>query len=363
MAKPSILLIDDNEDVLRGLEAKLREKLDLDVVDILTWVPVEADGKAEEVFHSKVDARTALVITDYDLTTSMKGLFGLSIVAWCQNLSIPVGDFSRGNVAALPKEPNLFELRVPSNDDDGSSFIARTFGGFHAIRTWITQKADLLTNGRSLASVLAQMLERPNLEAQFAPYMARLGAANSALLQKLREFAGPEEPSDDDKIRLMTYVLGHVLCNSILKYPGPLLSTQGLCAYFATPIEEGAALEGEFAAANYAGPFSEGGRYFWRDDVDRIVDGLADGVDTSGAEGFGDFNRAVIEHKFGRALAKHDCDRCGGGKGGFWCPFTQRPVCERADCSVPSSSWIPQGAQLTRVERGFYDEWSPLLGL
>lgn len=360
---PNLLLIDDNAVNLEALRQRLAVLMPSDEVEIRTWVPTEDDGPPAEAFEARIDEQTALVITDYDLTTSVKGLFGLSIVGWCQKRSIPVGDFSRGNVAALPKEPNLFELRVPTDDEHGAAFVATMFRGFRSLRSGIEAVPALLTERRSLAAVLASLLGRPRLETQFAAYMSRLGASNSALLQQLRRFAVEEEPNDADKIKLLTYVLGHVLCNAILKYPGPILSQHSLCAYMATTVAEAGEIEPLFAGALYTGPFSAGHSYCWREDVDRILDEFAGDLGDVEIESFADLNRKVVEAALNRPLVTHNCDRCGGLKGGFWCPFTARPVCERADCSVPSSSWIPAGAQLCRVERDFYDEWAPLLGL
>ena len=211
--------------------------------------------------------------------------------------------------------------------------------------------------------MLAALLERPHLESQFALYMSRLGAANAGLVERLR--AMNAEAGDDLKPmqKLMGYLLGHVLANSILKFPGPLLSDSALAAYCATNVSEADALAGLFERARFIGPFSQVGRFFWREDVDGIIDALSADVEAGDNAGFADFNRAVVEKALDRRLAMHGCDRCGGEKGGFWCPFTKRPVCERGDCSVPSSSWIPQGAQLTRVERDFYEELAPLMGL
>ena len=361
--KPSLLLIDDNAQNLEALLGRLAALMDPEEVEIRTWVPTEDDGPPAEAFAARVDEDTALVITDYDLTTSVRGLFGLSIVGWCQNRSIPVGDFSRGNVTALPKEPNLFELRVPTDDEHDAAFIATMFRGFRTLKKGIEDTPALLKERRSLAAVLASLLERPRLESQFAAYMSRLGAANSALLQRLRDFAGPEEPNNADKIRLLTYVLGHVLFNAVLKYPGPILSCKALCAYIATSPEEASSIEPHFSDADYRGPFSAGQRLFWREEVDRILDQLGGELNGEQFQSFADVNRRIMETLLGRSLAHHECNRCGGVKGGFWCPFTLRPVCERSDCSVPSSSWIPAGAQLSRVEKDFYDEWAPLLGL
>lgn len=361
--RPSILLIDDNESVLQGLVENLTRKLGHDDVDVRSWVPRLEDGELDKAFSDRVDDQTVLVITDYDLTTSVKGLFGLSIVAWSQKRSIPVGDFSRGKQDSLPKEPNLFELRVPPSDEEGAAFIAEVFHGFQAIKGALQEAPAILRDNRSLASVLAAVLKRPHLESSFALYMSRLGASNSALIQKLRDFAGDDEPSDADKQRLLIYVLGHVLFNAILKYPGPILSEKALCAYMATDLAELQDIDIVFNSARYEGPFCHGQHFYWREDVDRVIDDLGPQVDVDQFQAFADYNRHVVGLALGRTLNTHSCARCGGVKGGFWCPFTQRPVCERADCSVPSSSWIPQGAQLCRVERDFYDEWAPLLGL
>lgn len=362
----SILLIDDNQAVLDGLRHQLNGHLP-ENLEVRCWLPNKDEDDPAVVFGSLVDEDTILVATDYDLTSKgMKGLFGLTIVGWCQTRSIPVGDFSRGHIRDLPDEPNLFELRVPPNDVDGAGFIASAVEGFSTIQRTISGNPALMAHGSNLAAILATILGRPHLDNQFALYMSRLGSSNSALMQRLKDFASPNEaPDDEDKFRVLTYVLGHVLLNAVLKFPGPILSDEALVAYVATTMGEAETLHGLFANAVYAGPFSSGSRRYWREEVDEVIDEFGAGIADQQFAGFGDFNRAAVEAQLGRALAIHGCERehCGGRKGGYLCPFTHRPVCERGDCSVPSSSWIPQGAQLSRVEREYYDEWAPLLGL
>jgi hypothetical protein len=369
MGLPSILLVDDKEEVLVGLREALSTLLPATEVDVRCWQPGSGnDEEPDETFAGKVDDDTVLVATDYDLTgNGMKGLFGLTIVGWCQSRSIPVGDFSRGHTDELPEEPNLFELRVPPTDAEGAEFIASAFRGFQSIR--LALKADpepLASRGGSLAGVLARLLGRPQLDDQFALYMIRLGMANSALVQRLRDSgADSKAPTDVEKIRVLTYVLGHVLLNSVLKFPGPLLSSEALCAYVGAGKPESNVLDEVFSDCRYSGPFSESASYYWREDVDVIIDAAGSALAEQDFDGFGDFNRAALELLLDRELTRHVCERaqCGGRKGGFLCPFTHRPVCERADCSVSSSSWIPQGADLSRVERDYYEEWAPLLGL
>jgi len=358
---PSILLIDDDEDLLTKLESALRTELSSRDVEVKTWLPRESDANPYDAFASHVDDLTVLVITDYDLTRQgVTGLFGLTIVGWCKARSLPVGDYSRIVDVNLPEDPDLFELRVPTSVEKAAAFAASTFRGFQDLRDMVENQSAGLSDSPSLAGVLSILLGRPYLENQLSLYMARFGLANSSLLMRLREDGGGPSRERDD---LMVYVLGHLLVNVILKYPGPILSEAALCAYLSTEIGEFENVADLFDGSRYQGPFANPGQYFWRDDVDQVLDELAVSIRDEEYESFGDFNRKVVELKLGRELAKHGCTRCDGQKGGYWCPFTKRPVCERSDCSVVATNWIPAGAQLCRVEREFYDEWGPILGL
>ena len=354
----SILVVDDTEEKLQELKRSLVERLPN--FEIRTWQPKDDECSPEVTFDSKIDNNTAMVVTDYDLTTTIKGLFGLTIVAWCQKRCIPVGEFTRLPGASLPREPNLFELRVPIAGNSTVEYITGVVTGFSDLRTRINENPDVVTTGGSLASILANLMERPYLESQFAAYMSRPNAANSFLFESLKNETNKE---DEAKDRLFTYVLGHVLLNSVLKYPGPILSFEVLCAYLAIGSESFRQVKELFEDARYTGPFSENRDLYWRDEVDLILDNLGAELDTDDQESFGDFNRKVVEEITEGKLASHECIRCNGRKGGFWCPFTNRAVCEMSDCSVPGSSWIPAGAQLCRIEREFFDEWSPILSL
>lgn len=191
--KPSILLIDDNQSVLDGLTRHLSSHLNDEEAEIRCWQPTNKNGNPKTVFDNHIDESTVLVVTDYDLTSEgLKGLFGLTIVGWCQK-AIPVGDFSRGNTNALPTEPNLFELRVPTDDVEGARYIANAFRGFQKISAAIDGIEDLNTLGFSPAAVLAEILSKPDLENQFALYMSRLGTGNSALVQRLITQTGEDK--------------------------------------------------------------------------------------------------------------------------------------------------------------------------
>ncbi|MFL6720315.1 MAG: hypothetical protein ACJ8FT_00725, partial [Sphingomonas sp.] len=150
----------------------------------------------------------------------------------------------------------------------------------------------------------------------------------------------------------------------ILRYPGPLLNGCAASSYFAVADTAKKDVEQEIAAALYDGPFAELGPFYWRDAIDDLVDNWAESSEIEFTGEQASYRRALLEERLGKgALARYTtCPRCHGERGGYRCPFTDAVVCERSDCSVGSSGWIPLGADLSRVERGFYDETSPMLG-
>lgn len=359
----SILLIDDDPKLLTELADAVRKHLQDREIEVRAWTPSRDERDSHKTFTGMIEQGTLLVVTDYDLTAQGRtGLFGATIVAWCQAKAIAVGDFSRANVSALPSEPNLFEIRVPTATEAAAAFIVAVFKGFHGIRNYLGTHPELLREKRSWAAVLASLLGDPAVEGQLALYGIRLGT-NAALMDRLTN-SGTEEHGEAEKGTLLTYIVGHILLNAVLRFPGPILSRRALAAYVGTGAEEEATIEGLFQIAAYSGPFAELGPYFWLGKVDSRAEGLMKSLPPDHEyETSGEMRRVAIEQYIGRDLVAHSCPRCQGKNGGFLCPFTERTVCERSDCSVGANSWIPQGAVVCRIERDFYDEWAPILGL
>ena len=360
----SILLVDDDNDLLIELEAAVRRRLAPAEVELRKWVPRGDEGDPRATFDSLIDGGTTLVVADYDLTArGQTGLFGATIVDWCQARAIPVGDFSRGARGGLPKEPNLFELRVPTDVEAASGYIAAIFRGFVAMKQALETRSGLLFR-RSPAAVLADILGVPEDENQFALYGSRFGGTSGALLEQIGtgEADGARAVAEK-KIALVSYVIGHLLVNAVLRFSGPIVSVPALKAYVASDQADSVDVQEVFQSARYRGPFAELEVFYWLAKVDVILEGFASMLPgDSEAETAGEIHRLALEGKLGRKLRRHDCARCGGQNGGFFCPFTGRTVCHRGDCSVGASSWIPQGARLCRFERDFFEEWAPILG-
>src|SRR5579859_4422649 len=294
----NIVLIDDAEDLLKELEAALRGNLDAATVEVRTWVPKGDEGDTKGRFSALVDDETVLVVTDYDLTSAgQTGLFGSTIVNWCQSRLIPVGDFSRGNIGALPKEPSQYEIRIPTDAQAAALYIRNVYSGFTSINAALSRNPELLQKQRSPAGVLSQILERPAEESRLSLYGSRLGNANAALMEQLVNAAsdGEAEPTEQDKIRLLTYVLGHLLLNVILRFAGPLMNRRALTAFLATDANEFDVVAELFQAAKYHGPFGDIEPHFWLSDVGQIMEPLLEQVDPDlVTETQGELNRAAI---------------------------------------------------------------------
>ena len=149
------------------------------------------------------------------------------------------------------------------------------------------------------------------------------------------------------------------MLNSILKFPGPIISKQTLCSYLSTKDVNDNELETVFESALYEGPFNSIGPFFWREDIDQIMQKNIN--ELSGKfDGFGAINRAALQ-KLGIAAKPFNCKQCDGKYGGYFCPYTKKTVCELESCSVASSTLIPSGFNLCRIDKKFFDTWAPLL--
>lgn len=364
-----ILLIDDDQEWLEGLAKALSATLKTDDVTVLTWVPRQSEMPMNvfDAFLTENDVR--LVVTDYDLTKhGQTGFFGATVVDWCQAKAIPVADFSRFNASSLAQEPNLFELRVPVESYElAGAYVATITRGFLKIRQAIDADASLLRQ-RSPAASLARLLGVPGQTGQFSQYGIRYGGANTALIDWFKATASPDIiPEPEKRKDLLTYIMGHLLVNAILRFDGPLLSRRGLEAYLAIATNAHDQVAKILGPAAYTGPFADlsRGPYYWTSEVDEILlqaqNELSADVEIHSP---GEHNRKLAALLLKETLPLDTtCDRCHGENGGFLDPFCDRTVCQRADCSVVSNVWIPAGARLCRFERGFYDEWSPILGM
>ena len=350
--RTDVLVIDDEQPRLEQLVAAIQAELQ--GIRVKAWQPEKVENSLER-FNSEVPS-VGLIVTDQDLTKAGSGLLGSTITTWAQDTFLPVCNFSRQPQRKLPRESNFFELRVPREEDEQerARYIARIYHGFDQLRTYI-EEAD---EAQPTAKLLADSMGTPELQDDLAPYLTSVGYASSSFMQTVLAAGTP--PTGRDRDNFLAFILGHILVNAVLEFPGPIISQTTLAAYCAMSDRISEQLATLFADAAYIGPFSAPNMYFQRRLVDAHIDELAVDLDDQPDEP-DQYNRKVVQRAL-KLAAPHGCQRCNGTRGGLWCPFTKRAVCNRADCSVASNTWIPRGATLCRVEREYFDEWAPLLG-
>ncbi len=350
-----ILVIDDEAGHAHSLATAISAMPSAEPVDVATWVPQGEDP--EERFDAEATADTTLVVTDYDLSKGTLGLFGSTIVDWCQERLLPCADFSRGRPRRTPSQPDLFELKIPTRTvQEGAQEAISLARGFTAVFGSLGDMSQM----DSPSNALAHAMDAEDLEPELSQYFTRLGSVGPGVREHLHHGLAADARSTLLR-RAMTYVVGHVLRNAVLGFPGPLMHLPGLSAYVGTSPDETEVLKRVFTSALYEGPFADFQSYYWRHKVDDKLEQISTHVPPTEEERWA---RSVLEAHLDRSLAAHTCQRegCDGINGGFWCPYTNRAVCARADCSVTSDSWIPRGATLTRIERDYFDEWAPILG-
>ena len=362
---PLILLIDDVDRYLEPLLMTLKEAVPEDVANVEGWMPKGDDGDPEDVLNKYFENGLMFVVTDFDLTKKgMLGFQGPSVQHWCQRKLIPVGDFSRARTKDLPKEPSLFQFRVPlGGDREASLYIASVFTGFRDIRSWLNNnKVE-----ESLSNTMARMLDRASLEPELSLYFSRLFTSNTAI----RDYLLVKRDGDEvlsAMLDVVAYVIGHVLLNLVMAFPGPILTCKVLAAYLSTTEEEALLFVENAEVKRYGGPFWETQPMFWKNEVDdALLDAAGEEIAEDVASDLAEFNRWALAKVLGRDPTRHDCRRegvnCDGRYGGYWCPLTGRTVCLREECSISSKAWIPDGADLCRVEADYFQEYAPLLGL
>ena len=357
MTTKNILLIDDNTKEFGQMNHELGGILKPQGISISAWNPVKSNENPAQVIKKFLKSNPVMVVTNYDHSSDgINGYYGPTIVRWCKSKLIPVGEYSQRNELGYLEQPNLFDISVPSDRKIAPTHIASIVSGFISIKNFIETNKGLFKKKLSLSNIISLLLGREHLHLKFSPYIESIElASNNVLL-----FMNGTKNVSVQKLQVITaYLIGHLLLNAILKFPGPIISKQALCSYLSVASEYYTELEQIFSHALYQGPFNAIGPFYWREDVDQII--LENSNDITGDfEGVGAFNRAVLQ-KLGVQVKPFKCNKCYGKYGGYYCPFTKKTVCELESCSVTSSTWIPRGFNICRIEKNYFESWRPLL--
>ena len=362
MAKNHILIIDDKLDHSKKMSEMLKKEYNLKAGEIDVWDPKSGHNDPFKAIEAKLDEGPTLVICDFDLTekSGIRGLFGPLISKMCHSRLIPVGEYTRKDIFKIPTTTNLFNISIDRDNCTAAAEIVAVYRGFKTINKLVADDAQSISQDLSYSNVLARILGREYLYYEFSKYMDSFERVNEFLIQYLENKENFGNDLELAKNRVISYVIGHVLLNTVLRYPGPILSEQILCSYLSISKKEKVWLKNNFQKAIYHGPFSEMGTYYWLEIVDNIID--KNSKDIGNVSYVGAFNQAVVKN-MKKDIKLHKCKRSKTEcqKGGYYCPFTKQTVCEHENCSVISTGWIPIGANICRVEREYFDTWQPIL--
>ncbi|KQY85965.1 hypothetical protein [Pelomonas sp. Root1444] len=214
--------------------------------------------------------------------------------------------------------------------------------GFRQIRERLQSDPSILEKPLGPAGVLARVLRAPKLRADLLGYTT----------QNLFFFAAPINEDDDDSlppVQVLATRLGYWLFNYVLTFPGPILPTAAAAALFNldTPSFLNEKVQEIVAPARYSGPFDAVDTYYWREEMNDLLD-TSDG-DPLGSEQFS-------------ALKLKRVDEENPALHAYYCVLSGKPIA-LAETANPSPDWIPPGADITRISEDLLESLDPMLSM
>lgn len=195
------------------------------------------------------------------------------------------------------------------------------------------------------ASALASMLKKPDAESRIALY----GSGDQEYLKEIFVFYDHEKPNLEEMYSRMPRIFGNWLYLSILRFPGLLANEIAAASYLNISENDFAQPENRkhFESAVYRGPFSELRPWWWRMELDNLIE-------EAGAED----GRGFLSKK---GIAVDEClDPDSEQRAGYFCMLTEKPV--SYENSKGGISWFPTGADLARIRKDKFEEITSLVG-
>jgi hypothetical protein len=198
---------------------------------------------------------------------------------------------------------------------------------------------------KSPAKTLAALLEKPEYSDKIALY--GVGDQN-----RLSQVPAKGKKDNEDWVKRIGCFLGYWLWDSILRYPGLLVNEVAAASHLniATHDFRKAKVRAVFKKALYSGPFADRDKpHWWRGMMDDIVsrEGYHDGLE-------------LIRQKLGTTFASSRCWVDPSKPAGYYCILSEKPV--SLENSRGGLSWLPRGADLSRITTSLFDEYGPWIG-
>jgi len=210
--------------------------------------------------------------------------------------------------------------------------------GFKALESGLEEHKAILDGSPGPAGILAIILGHPSLATDLLGYTA----------QNVN-FFGPVATSEVNEAsrKKFSTQLGYWLFNYILAFPGPILNQPSAAAYLNITAEgvARADVQEAIATAEYEGPFSRSGLFYWKEKLDELLEAARGDVSLVDGVAGGELTR-VSEGPMGLA---------------YYCLLNREPI--KAEDAAPNPDWIPSGAQLARIKQEDLDQLGPMLNI
>lgn len=198
------------------------------------------------------------------------------------------------------------------------------------------------------AAIIASILEQPGLTSVFSRY-----ATGPTLASDVIDHIAIQQPDEESVSealdKRMPFVLGCWLHNYVLPFPGVILNGVAAASYVNLLQADFDSNISEFQAAQYVGPFGKAKKYWWRSELDNlfIEHDCEDGI-------------AYLAKK-SKDAGPSVCSATQSSPAGYYCIVRRAPISLTA--SVGSLGWVPEGADLSRMDQAIYDSVAHMMGI
>lgn len=352
----TILFFEDDKDFANKTKTKLAKKLGSSVKVELANDILSKSSK-EKTFVKKLynDIKRVesvdLIVADVNLyeTDGYTGLSAELVSDVGRRLFIPVCIYARKIPSDIDRIKESIDATIKLKTDPNSpqmiTEIENLHDGFVKIKKAYKQ-LDNKMQSESLPRILSTILKKQKYVDRFSFY--NLGN------QEYLKYAPIGRSIINKKLRINTipYILGHWLLLSILKFPGILLNEIATASYLNIAPNDFSQKKVKklFQSALFKGPFAGIDNYWWRYELDEIIDKnqVNSGLD-------------LARKKINKKIKLCKCTVDENLSAGYYCIVSKKPV--SLEKSTSEISWIPKGADLARVSTPIYNKLKPWIGI
>jgi hypothetical protein len=290
-----------------------------------------------------------LLVADRDLSMSFRfrGMSVSAVIEAAKRLAIPICSYARQPGSEDYKWRAGWEeghiLLSESDDDDLARQAVLAARGFAEIASRLPELIDDELS-KSPAKALAAVLGKPEYVDKIALYS--VGDQNRLSEVPVRGKV------DQDWVKRIGCFLGYWLWDSILRYPGLLVNEVAAASHLNIVTDDFRIpeIQAVFKDALYGGPFADPSKpRWWRGVMDDLIsrEGSDDGLD-------------FVRRKVNNTIRPSQCCVDATKTAGYYCIISDKPV--SLENSKGGLSWLPRGADLTRISTPVFEEYGPWIG-